>query len=83
MTADDPRHEILAAFRDGLGIVLPSTSTDVIAARLVDSLALVTLIAEVEERLDVEIPFESLDLDNLRSVDAIADLVTGLRSEAA
>jgi acyl carrier protein len=68
-------------FRDVLGIEVPSTSADIIAAGLLDSLALVTLLYEAEQRWAITIPLEDLDIESLRSVDRIAALVERLAGE--
>jgi acyl carrier protein len=83
MTAPDHRTEIACIFREALNIELPSTDTDVIATGLLDSLAFVTLLYEIEQRLGVEIPFETLDIDDLRTVDSIAAVVARLAERAA
>jgi acyl carrier protein len=64
--------------RDTLGIEVPAAHTDLIETGLLDSLAVVTLVAEIEELTGIQIPFETLDLDALRSVDAVSDLIARL-----
>ena len=44
---------------------------------LLDSLALVTLLFEVEQEFQVEIPLDSLDVENFRTIERIARLVDG------
>lgn len=78
MSTPDRRAEILEIFRDTLGIEVPSPQTDLIETGLLDSLAVVTLVFEIEQRTGVEISFETLDLDALRSVDSISDLIRRL-----
>jgi D-alanine--poly(phosphoribitol) ligase subunit 2 len=68
-------------FRDVLSIDVPSVSTDIIAAGLLDSLALVTLLFEVEQEFGVMIPLEDLNLETLRTVERIAALVEGVAGE--
>jgi acyl carrier protein len=75
------RERIERIFREVLGIEVPSTSTDIVAAGLLDSLALVTLLFEVEQWFDVTIPLEDLDIEGLSSVDRIATLVERLAIE--
>ena len=69
--------------RDTLGIEIPTAQTDLIESGLLDSLAVVTLVVELEQLTGIQIPFETLDLDALRSVDAISDLISGLEQGAA
>jgi D-alanine--poly(phosphoribitol) ligase subunit 2 len=68
--------------RDTLGIEVPAADTDLIETGLLDSLAVVTLVAEIELLTGIQIPFETLDLDALRSVDAVSDLVARLEHGA-
>jgi acyl carrier protein len=75
--------EIIAIFRDVLAIEVPSPDADVIEAGLLDSLALVTLIFELEQRTGVDMPLESLDLDDLRTVHRMAGVLERLEAEVA
>jgi acyl carrier protein len=83
VTARDWEAEISAIFREVLGIELPSTDVDVIDSGLLDSLALVTLLFEIEQRTGIEVPFETLDLEDLRTVDSMAVAVGRLSGQAA
>lgn len=82
MSAADRRADVLAIFRDTLGIEVPSPQTDLIETGLLDSLAVVTLVYEIEQRTGIEISFETLDLDALRSVDSISDLMRRLEESS-
>lgn len=62
-------------FRDALSIEPPATDTDMIAAGLLDSLALVTLLAELEHEFSIRIPLENLDIEGLRTLRRVAALV--------
>ena len=77
------RTVILEIFRDTLDIDVPTPRTDLIDTGLLDSLAVVTLVFELEQRTGIQIPFEALDLNALRSVDAICDLIGRLEQGAA
>jgi acyl carrier protein len=68
-------------FREALSVEVPSSTTDVIAAGLLDSLALVTLLFEVEQEFDVKFPLEDLDIEGLRTVERIAALIERLALE--
>ncbi len=61
--------------REVLSFDVPSDETDLFDSRLIDSLALVSLIAEIEERFGIRIELDELDLDQFRSVDRIADFL--------
>jgi acyl carrier protein len=75
--------EIVTIFREVLGIELTSNHVDVIDTGLLDSLALVTLLFEIEQRTGIEVPFETLDLDDLRTVDSMAVAVGRLSERVA
>jgi D-alanine--poly(phosphoribitol) ligase subunit 2 len=83
MIVHDWPAEIDAIFREVLGIELPSHDVDVIETGLLDSLALVTLLFEIEQRTGIEVPFETLDLDDLRTVESMAAAVGRLAEQAA
>ncbi len=71
----DRADAVVAIFRDKLNIDVPGTDVDVIETGLLDSLGLVTLVVEIEEQFNVSVPFETLDVDDFRTVRSIADLV--------
>ena len=48
---------------------------------MLDSLALVTLLFEVEREFRVEIPLDALEIEDIRSVERIAELITSDRVE--
>ena len=62
-----------------LSVDVPDDDTDMIESGLLDSLALVSLIAEIEHEFELELPLEDLDVDRFRSVDRIARLLAGAR----
>lgn len=64
-----------AIFREELSIEVPGPDVDVIDGGLLDSLGLVTLVFEIEQRCGVSIPFETLEVDDFRTVRSIASLV--------
>jgi acyl carrier protein len=59
-------------FEEVLSISPPAPETDIIEAELLDSLALVTLLFEVEQEFGLQIPLESLEIDDFRSIEKIA-----------
>jgi acyl carrier protein len=83
VSAHDWSAEIVAIFHEVLAIELPSTDVDVIDSGVLDSLALVTLLFEIEQRTGIEVPLEQLDLEDLRTVDAMAEVIDGLSRQAA
>jgi methoxymalonate biosynthesis acyl carrier protein len=66
-------------FSDTLSIAPPAPDVDIIEAALLDSLGLVTLLFEVEQELGVQMPLESLEVDDFRSVQRIAQLVARMQ----
>ena len=58
--------------RDRVGVEVPSPDTDLVAAGLLDSLALVTLIVGIEDTFGTRLPLDDFDLERFRSVDAMA-----------
>jgi acyl carrier protein len=52
-----------------------SLDTDMIERGLLDSLALVELLVQIEQEYGIAIPFDDLEIDDLRTVKSIAGLV--------
>ena len=67
--------EVLALLRDGLALDVPSAAHDLIDSGLLDSLALVDLIARLEQRFALRIDLENLTLDDWRTAAGIARMV--------
>jgi len=61
--------------RDALNVDVPTHETDLIESGLLDSLALVSLIVELETELAIELPLDDLDVERFRSVSGIAELL--------
>jgi acyl carrier protein len=57
-------------------VEIPPGDPDLIDSGLLDSLALMSLIAEIEHEFAVELPLESLELHHFRSLDSLANFVT-------
>jgi D-alanine--poly(phosphoribitol) ligase subunit 2 len=60
---------------DVLSIEVPEGDIDMVDSGLLDSLAVVSLIAGIEEEFELELPLEELDVEQFRSVDSIAQLL--------
>lgn len=56
-------------------IMVARPDIDLLETGLVDSIGLVELILELEERFGVTLPMEDLEIDDFRSVYRIADLI--------
>ncbi|MFI5009067.1 MAG: acyl carrier protein [Solirubrobacterales bacterium] len=78
--AEDPGQEIPARlkrlFEETLNIPAPAPEEDIIERGILDSLGLVTLLFEIEQEFGLQIPLESLEIDDFRSLAGIARLLT-------
>lgn len=54
--------------------------TDLFEAGLMDSLALVNLMMELEDAFDISIPVEDLEIEDYRSIESISRMVKRLHS---
>jgi D-alanine--poly(phosphoribitol) ligase subunit 2 len=61
--------------RDALNVEVPAPDTDLIDTGLLDSLALVSLIAEIEADFGIELPLDDFDVERFRSVERIAEFL--------
>ena len=62
-------------FAKKLNLEVSSVDTDLVGTGLLDSLALVELLAQLEETFGVSISTDDLELENFRSIDSIAGFV--------
>ena len=69
--------------RDTLGVLPPGFDVDLIETGLIDSLALVTLIAELELEYDIQFPLESFDVEDFRTLERMAGVVNATRGKSA
>jgi D-alanine--poly(phosphoribitol) ligase subunit 2 len=65
--------------RDTLGVQAPSPTTDLIEAGLIDSLALVSLITELEAEYAIRFPLERFDVEDFRTLERMAAIVNATR----
>ncbi|HEV7772790.1 MAG TPA: phosphopantetheine-binding protein [Conexibacter sp.] len=61
-----------------LQVEVPDPGTDLVAAGLIDSLVLVSLITEVELEFAIQLPIDEFDLSRFRSAEQIAAVVAEL-----
>ena len=61
---------------------VPGLHTDLIGQGILDSLALVELVLQIEQTFSVAITLDELDLDALRTTSTIADFVNELQHAA-
>jgi acyl carrier protein len=66
---------IQALFEDALSVPAPASDVDIIDSGLLDSLALVTLLFEMEAEFGMQIPLDSLEIEDFRTIERIAALV--------
>jgi acyl carrier protein len=71
-TDADVRATVMEIIRDRLNAEVPSAETDLVESGLLDSLALVMLIAALEEVFACELLLDDFDLENYRSVERIS-----------
>ena len=62
-------------FARKLNLEVSSVDTDLVESGLLDSLALVELLAQLEETFGVSISIDDLELENFRSIASIAGFV--------
>jgi D-alanine--poly(phosphoribitol) ligase subunit 2 len=74
-TSTAPTERIVALIRDVLQVDVPAPDTDLIDAGLIDSLALITLITEIEHDFGIVLPLDDFDVDRFRSAEQIAAFV--------
>ena len=65
-----------ALFPTVLYVEAPAPDADLIDGGVLDSLALVELLTAVEVEFAIEVPLDELDLDRIRTVSALAELVS-------
>lgn len=81
-TTADLRERVVALIRDALFIEVPSDDADLVALGLLDSLAIVTLIGELELAFGVELPLDDFDVEDFRTVERIAAFLAGVLPSA-
>jgi acyl carrier protein len=59
-------------FREALNIEVASPDTDLIDAGILDSLALVELLFQIEQRFAIDLVVEDLEVDNFRTLVRLA-----------
>jgi acyl carrier protein len=69
------QQQVTALFAEKLNLDVASAETDLIETGLLDSLALVELLAQLEESFDVSISTDDMEIENFRSIASIAMFV--------
>ena len=70
--------QVAELIEEVLQVEVPAPDTDLVAEGLIDSLALVSLITEVELEFGVRLPIDEFDLNRFRSAAQIATVVAEL-----
>jgi len=73
----DLHAQIIKIFSEKLNLEVPSVDTDLVEGGILDSLAFVELLVCLEQEFVVEVPMDSFDIDNFRSIAKIAEFVAG------
>jgi D-alanine--poly(phosphoribitol) ligase subunit 2 len=66
---------IATLIHDTLAVEVPAHDTDLVESGALDSLGLVSLIAEIEQEFGIELPLDDFDIDEFRSVERMAAFV--------
>jgi acyl carrier protein len=77
-----PTARVAELIRDVLHVEAPAPDTDLVAEGLIDSLALVSLITEIELEFGIQLPIDEFDLSRFRSVEQMATVVAELSPES-
>jgi acyl carrier protein len=67
-----PEQELRDLLASRLGIDVPDPDLDLVTAGLIDSLALVEMLFEIEAEFGVPVELESIDLEDFRTVRRMA-----------
>jgi D-alanine--poly(phosphoribitol) ligase subunit 2 len=70
---------LAAIFLENLNIEAPPPETDLFENGIIDSLQVVELLLQLERRFGVRIAIDDIDLENFRTLERIARLVTELQ----
>jgi len=72
---DAIERQITKLFLDSLHLEVPSPETDLLATGALDSMGFVELLVRLEERFGIAISLDTVEIDNFRSIRAIAEFV--------
>jgi len=75
-TVSEAQARVQAIFRDRMEVEVPSSDTDLFESGLVDSLTFVELLVHLEEEFGRRISLDELELEDLRSIDRIARVMS-------
>jgi acyl carrier protein len=69
------QQEITAIFVERFDTRIPSDEVDLLETGLVDSVKIVELVLELEQRFGVSLPFEELEIEDFRTVPRLAERI--------
>ena len=72
---DKLQREIATIFAERFDTKLESREVDLLETGLVDSVKLVELVLELEQRFGVSLPFEELEIEDFRTVPRLAERI--------
>jgi acyl carrier protein len=75
-TVSEAQARVRAIFRDRMEVEVPSADTDLFESGLVDSLTFVELLVHLEEEFGRRVSLDELELEDLRSIDRIARVMS-------
>jgi len=75
LSEEDLATQVQALLAEKLFVTVESHETDLLAAGILDSLTLVQMLMHLEERFGLRVAVEDLEIEDLRSIHAIARLV--------
>jgi D-alanine--poly(phosphoribitol) ligase subunit 2 len=84
MTASAQLVEQLGAlFAENFHVSVPEPTADLLEEGILDSFQFVELLVQIEKRFGLRIDIAGIDLDDLRTLQRLAGLISRRRSEAA
>jgi len=72
---DELQTGIIEIFVERFDTRIASPDVDLLEERLVDSVRLVDLVLEIEQRFGVTLPFEELEIEDFRTVSRLAERI--------
>jgi D-alanine--poly(phosphoribitol) ligase subunit 2 len=80
---DQLQQQIIDIFSERFETQLASNDVDLLETGLVDSVKIVELVLELEQRFGVSLPFEELEIDDFRTVLRLAERISRSASAAS
>ena len=77
------QQHIVDIFAEHFETRLPSEEIDLLETGLVDSIKIIELVLELEQRFGVSLPFEELEIEDFRTVAKLAERITRTAAVAA